>query len=111
MDPISNLNKIVESLRRRVGESPGKVGQKTGGAQPGAVTEPAGNHIYDLQRQVAERIRAVDADDPHRREKATRIFLESVLRREYGDGLLNDPRFLDMLEDIQASMEADPATR
>ena len=67
--------------------------------------------LQQLQQKIAERVRAIDPDDAQRGQKSTLIFLESVLRWEYGEGLLNDPRFFNMLDEIQSGMESDPAIR
>lgn len=59
---------------------------------------------------AAERIKAIAADDPDRRQKAVRVFLEGQLSREFGDAVLNDPAFPRMLDDVQAQMQADAPT-
>lgn len=65
--------------------------------------------IPDLRRAVALRVQALSPDDPERRRKALRIYLESTLLRGLGLDLAHDPRFADMLDAVQGQMEADEA--
>jgi hypothetical protein len=59
---------------------------------------------------MAQRIHAIAADDPDRRQKAVRVFLESELAREFGSNLLNDAAFSHMLDDVQHQMQQDAQT-
>ena len=58
---------------------------------------------------LADRIRAIPADDPQRRGRAVRMFLESELLREFGGGLVNDPQFAAMVDAVHQQMRDDPA--
>ncbi|QNB08825.1 hypothetical protein G5S34_20075 [Herbaspirillum frisingense] len=62
----------------------------------------------DIASLVARRVAVIDAEDPQRERKAFKIFLESVLIAEFGDGLANDPAFHVMVEEVQRQMESDP---
>jgi hypothetical protein len=57
---------------------------------------------------VAQRVRSIGADDPLRRRKAFRIFLESSLLNELGDSLINDPEFHRLVDRVEEQMAADP---
>ena len=57
---------------------------------------------------VAQRVHALNADDPRRKQKAVRIFLESVLLYELGGQLVQDPSFADMVDTVQGQMRGDP---
>jgi hypothetical protein len=59
---------------------------------------------------AAQRIGSIEPTDPHRRQKAARIYLEAELIREFGSDLLNDPAFPQMLDAIQQQMQADAQT-
>ncbi|MFZ6778071.1 hypothetical protein ACO0LD_14665 [Undibacterium sp. Ji83W] len=61
----------------------------------------------DLGHLIVQRVAGIPLEDPHRRRKAFRAFLESVLLDELGEGLIADPRFFRMVEDIQNQMQAD----
>jgi hypothetical protein len=56
---------------------------------------------------VARRVRAIAADDPERRAKAVRVFLESVLLAELGEALIHDPAFYQLVERVHAEMASD----
>lgn len=59
----------------------------------------------DVNTLVAQRVLAIASDDPHRRRKAFRIFLESILIHEFGDALINDPAFHTLVDNVQQTME------
>jgi hypothetical protein len=56
---------------------------------------------------VARRVQALDRADPDRHRKAFRVFLESVLLAEFGEALVNDAGFHRLVDDVQATMQAD----
>ncbi|MFZ6876366.1 hypothetical protein ACO0LF_30280 [Undibacterium sp. Di27W] len=62
----------------------------------------------DLGDLIVKRVAGIPQEDPQRRKKAFRVFLESVLLDELGERLIADPRFFKMVEDIQNQMQADP---
>lgn len=59
---------------------------------------------------VAQRVGTLGRDDPDRRRKAVRIYLESELAREFGAGLLNDPSLPQLLDAVQLRMQEDAET-
>lgn len=67
----------------------------------------APNQAPDLAAVVAQRIQALSPDDPDRKRKALRIFLESLLLQQLGGSLLHDASFTDMVDSVQRQMEAD----
>lgn len=56
---------------------------------------------------LAQRLGAISPEDPQRRQKAFRVFLESTLLRELGGGLIQDPRFPQMVDAVQARIQED----
>lgn len=60
----------------------------------------------DLAGAIARRVAVIDRADPDRRRKALRVFLESLLLQEWGEQLLNDPGFHQLVDTVQAQMEA-----
>jgi hypothetical protein len=60
---------------------------------------------HDPQRVLLQRVRTIDPDDPDRRKKAFRLFLESILADELGKHLLNDPAYQGVVEDVYRTME------
>lgn len=63
----------------------------------------------NLNTLIGQRIKSIDPNDPQRGRKAFRVFLESVLLSHLGENLINDPKFYQMVDDIQNAMESDPA--
>ncbi len=61
----------------------------------------------DMASRISLRVNSLDKDDPQRRKKAFKIFLESTIVAELGTELMNDPRFFQMIEDIYQQMSAD----
>jgi len=67
----------------------------------------AGTPDGTLARLVEQRVRAIGRDDPQRGRKALRVFLEAALLDELGQHLLADPRFFDLVDEVQAALEQD----
>ena len=81
------------------------VRERARAGQPGATKAPASNGPV-----LAQRLQAIAPQDPERRRKAVRIYLESELAREFGPALLNDPAFPQLLDAVQQQMQADGQT-
>ena len=56
---------------------------------------------------VAQRIAGIAADDPHRRQKAFRVFLESAILHAFGGALIHDADFPAMVDVVQSRLQAD----
>jgi len=113
LDAIGNISKIVEQLRLQMSERTARAGKSFAGQRfsPSSKTaRPTESTFETLQAKIGERIRAIDLNDSHRKKKANRIFLESVLLFEFGNNLMDDPAFYLLVEDIQNLMESDEAT-
>lgn len=112
MDPISNINQLIEVLQRQAAtrteqtNAPNKTEKQNQTALQSGPTD-----IGELRAKLAKRIKAIDLNDKRRYPKATRIFLETILSNEFGDIYLSDAKFTLMLEDIQSVMEADQETQ
>lgn len=102
MTSISSVQQIVATIRSGMGGPvPAKTGRK-------ARADGRGQEQTGMGRLITERIKSLDPEDPKRGRKAFRIFLESVLLSELGEGLINDPQFYQMVDKIQDTMERDP---
>lgn len=110
MTQIEGPSRLAAMIRAQVASLGG---HRTGSAAPrkdaatreaaqGASTEP------DLASVIARRVAAIDPDDPERRRKAFRVFLETVLLAEFGESLMNDARFYQLVEDVHRQMESEP---
>ena len=62
-----------------------------------------------LTALIEQRVRQIGADDPQRGRKAFRVFLEAVLLSHFGEALVADPRFFQLVDEVQGGLEADAA--
>jgi hypothetical protein len=112
-DPtIDRLSGVMEVLRRQIAESARRLDAhgktaRSGLATPGAEsTKPP---LAEVKRRIKERLAAIPHGDPDRAKKAQRLFIESVLTWEFGDTLLLDKRFEEMLDRVQQGLASVPA--
>ncbi|HZR68369.1 MAG TPA: hypothetical protein VFB01_04855 [Burkholderiales bacterium] len=110
MDPVNNLGQVISILRRQMSERSAKLAPQLARTSTAESEAAAAQELRDIQKKIQLRIRALDADDERRHSKAVRIFLEGVLRREFGDTMINDPAFYSLIDDVQLAMESDPGT-
>jgi hypothetical protein len=105
LDPTSQLAALIRlqvtSLRQQ------QAGSKAAARQQPSTSDSASANA-DMAALIAQRVRAINPDDPQRERKALRVFLETVLLSELGSNLLNDPGFAPMVDHVQSEMEADP---
>lgn len=88
--------------------SAGQPSAQAGEARQAGKTEQTAQTRADVQATIAQRVAAIDPDDPERPRKAFRVFLEAVLLSELGQHLANDPAFYQLVSDVQQQMQADP---
>ena len=62
----------------------------------------------DLGAMIAARVASISVDDPERKRKVFRAFLEATLLAELGEHLQADPQFGTMVDAVQQQMTADP---
>jgi hypothetical protein len=109
LDPVNSLSQVLAVLRRQMSERAAKLGTSAPiGSSSASNGAAAAEALRDIQKRIQERIRALDPNDERRHNKAVRIFLEGVFRREFGDTMLADPAFYTIIDDVQSAMEADP---
>ena len=114
MTPIDPSTSLAAAIRRQVSSlaRPSPSAGASAERSKIAAHAPSGHRTTsgpsDLAAIVARRVRAIAPDDPGRRRKAFRVFLESVLLAELGeDQLINDPGFYRLVDDVHLQMEAD----
>jgi hypothetical protein len=105
---IGNIAQLVASIRSQLAAPSTPV-------SPAQVTRTRQNAIQssnyspeNLESLIGQRIKQIERDDPHRGKKAFRVFLEVVLLSQLGEQLINDPKFYQLLDDVQTSIETDP---
>ena len=105
---VNELVSVIQgqlAVRRPVGKPAARA---TGGGAPGA---PGARYAPgQLTALIEQRVRLIGADDPQRGRKAFRVFLEAVLLSHFGEALVADPKFFQLVDEVQGSLEADPAS-
>lgn len=64
-----------------------------------------------LEPGMLRRIKSIPHDDPERRRKAFRMFMESVLLNQLGKSLLGEPEFDRLVDAVLLQIEQDPELR
>jgi hypothetical protein len=103
-DQLAALMRVqVASLRQQRSAAPAP--PRKSGAAP---ANDRKSSATDLASVAAERIRSIQPDDPQKKQKAIRIFLESVLLAELGPALITDPEFARMVGHVQEQLDSSP---
>jgi len=111
MDPLGGVSPVMELLRRQMSENLEKL-RRAGGRSASARAFPQVSEQpvpATLRQSLGVRIKALDATDPQYQQRATALFVESVLGAEFGEPAINDPEFRMVVRDVAATMSADPA--
>ncbi len=109
MDPLGGISPVMELLRRQMSENLERL-RRGGGMPAGArALPPIANRPVapTLRQSLSARIKALDPDDPQYQQRATALFVESVLRAEFGDAAINDPEFRLVIRDVATTMGGD----
>lgn len=115
--PIGSVAQLVKVIQNQLAARTVPAGGAGGAAKRGAVPAAAGLRAGEryarenLGSLIELRVRQIGRDDPNRGRKAFRVFLEAVLLSHFGEGMVGDPRFFQMVDDVQLAMEADPGCR
>jgi hypothetical protein len=104
---LSSVNELVAVIRSQLNAS-AKVapGRRRAPARSAAQGKYAESNLGAL---IEARVKAIAPDDPQRGRKAFKVFLEVVLLSHFGEALVNNARFHQMVSDVQDAMEADTA--
>jgi len=114
MDPISQVNPVLDALRKQLAENIDRLRKSGRLAAAGAAASsgPASAAAAEsLQAALGRKLSALDRRSPEWRAAATRAFVETALVAEFGQGLLSDPAFGAMVADIGASLREDAQMR
>ena len=109
MSALGPLNRLVATIATQRAQP---------GAPAGAATARRKTHVgahaaaprRDLATLIALRVNEIDRDDPQRGRKAFRVFLEAVLLSHFGEQLINEPQFHQLVDGVHDALEADPQT-
>lgn len=106
MSTISPVQQIVAAIRQQAASRSASFDARLHKKE---VHKTPSRQARDLGALIAQRILAIDRDDPSRGRKTFRVFVESMLLSEFGEDLINDPQFYRLVDDVQQEMEGDPA--
>lgn len=113
MDPIGQVNQLLEALRRQLAENIERLRQSgklaAAGRAGGSARSPAAPE--SLEAALRRKLAAVDRRSAEGVAAAARIFVEAALVEEFGGALLNDPGFGEMIADLSASLRQEPELR
>lgn len=105
---IASVSQLVTVIRSELGKVAGPVATTV---VQGASKQPQNKRYAEgkLPGLIETRIREIGRDDPQRGRKAFRVFLEVVLLASFGERMVADPKFHQMIDDVQHAMESQPA--
>lgn len=101
--PIGSVSQLVHVIRSQLNA---RAPARRVAASDATVTRYAEQNLAAL---IEVRVKQIGRDDPQRGRKAFRVFLEAVLLAQFGEQMLADPQFYQLLDDVQRAMQADPA--
>ena len=104
IDGIGRLAQLIQQ-RTLAGGRTGKTGLAGRTSNAGKPTRTAEPPVFTA---LLTRVSALESDDPERERKAFRYFLEAALLSELGAGLINDPKFHQLVDIVQQRMQAQP---
>lgn len=109
-DSVASVSQLVAVIRRQLAENPDAGLTKFHAATRTTSKNSASPYRPDnLETLIRVRIKAIAPDDPLRGRKAFRAFLESVLLTHFGEKLINDPQFHQLIDEVQEAIEGDSA--
>jgi hypothetical protein len=103
MPEIDSTSRFLVQMREQVSAVARQARSGTPSAKGPKISK--GDPARDVQQLILQRVLAIDPDDPNRRRKAFRVFLESVLADELGSHLLNDPEYHQIVDKVHRTME------
>ncbi len=105
MSSIDPTGKLLGYLRQQAAalrdSRPGGASELSSAQR--AAREGDDSHVALSSQQVL----AINGDDPFARRKAFRVFLTSTLANEFGQEITADPKFGELVDRVQHTMEAD----
>lgn len=109
MDPVNRLDQIMRVIGQQMSE---RAARLEAGGKPLPVAGPTRvarrPALTALKSKVQERLKALDPEDARHPEKARRVFLESVLAWQFGDELMLERGFAEIVAGVQEALRAHP---
>ncbi len=108
-DGVDSLAAIIRRQVESLGRPAASVNVSTAEAPGDEARAKKRSKGQDLASVVARRVRSIDPAEPDAERKAFHVFLESVLLAEFGEHLINDPAFHQLVDGVRLQMEGNPA--
>lgn len=107
MDPINRLDQVLQLIGRQMSERAVRLDTGARLKSPeGSARVSRRPPLAALKRKMRERLASIDVADERRGEKARRVFLESVLTWHFGDELLLDRGFEELVRGVEEALQA-----
>lgn len=106
MTSIGPTSQLISIIREQITRAQGTTLTPSPTAEKNKA-KPEKKSVQSLFEMTAKRIRTIDASDPNGKRKAFKFFLESALLAEFGDDMINDPAFYQLVGQVQKTMESD----
>lgn len=112
MDPINPLDKLTALLHKKIAEeatakTTRKELVKSSELQFGTQTPKSSPE--ELRHKIIPLLKSIDINDPKRDQKMMHIFVENVLIWQFGEELLNDSAFSQLLSDVEDTLRNEPS--
>ncbi len=106
MDPVNGISQIVQILRRKLADraTPRVAGDATSMAPDRAPAQKAS--AEEVRRKISARIQRLTIEE-RKGPRAAQIFVESIIAWEFGDEVLQDPKFADLAKEVFDTIAAD----
>jgi hypothetical protein len=108
---ISTVGQLVSVIRAQFSSRPEFDPAKKRSASARSANQSDTYSPENLECLIAQRVKNIERDDPNRGRKVFRVFLESILLSHFGEHLINDPKFYQLVDDVQNSLETDQEIR
>ncbi len=112
MDPVKGINQVAQILRQKLSERSPDIAKSINTAATTAQASCTASKATpeEIKRKIEERIKAL-ADEDQQGDKAVQIFVEVILTWEFGDQLLQDPKFTELSKEVAIAMNSNPETK
>ena len=110
MDPIKPLDGLSELLRKQIAkEVTAKSASKSTSKSPERQAPLSSEAVSTeaLHRKIALSVEAIQQDDPKRKQKIVRLFVESTLSWRFGAELMNDSNFYQLVDEVSQALEGE----
>lgn len=112
MDPINSINQLMAILKRQMTERGEPSARNTGPSNTSTTQNDARRSTTkpgpeEIQRRIGQRLRNLEPGE-RLGNRGTQVFIESVLAWEFGDDVLADPGFGELVASVREILVDDP---